>query len=103
MNDLIITVVAWIEQQKKHTLLIIAVILIILVWGIDYGTGPFLSASIFYLAPIAFSAWWLDRKWSIGLSFVSAAAWLVTDIITNPAIPNPFIPYWNAIVRLGFS
>ena len=96
------TLANWIEKQTKSTLLIIALTLTALVWVVDYGTGPFLSASIFYLVPIAFAAWWLDGKIGAGFSFISATTWLVTDIITNPTIPHPLVPYWNAAVRLGF-
>lgn len=96
------TLANWIEKQTKSTLLIIALAFFVLVWIVDYGTGPFLSASIFYLVPIAFAAWWLNGKIGAGLSLISAIAWLVTDIVTNPTIPNPLTPYWNAAVRLGF-
>lgn len=73
------------------------------VWVVDYLTGPYLSTSIFYLAPVSFSAWWINRKTGMAISFISALAWLITDTVTSPIITtHVLIPYWNAGVRLGF-
>lgn len=92
----------WLQKQQKYTLISISVLLVIVTWGIDYATGPYLSTSILYLVPVSFAAWWLNKRIALGISLLSAILWLLTDIYTNPITPNPLIPYWNASVRLGF-
>ena len=92
----------WLQRQRKMSLIIITMMLVIMIWLIDYGTGPYLSTSILYLVPVSFAAWWIDGKTGVIISFVCAFAWLLTDIATNPTGLSPFVPYWNAAVRLGF-
>ncbi|MFH1983375.1 MAG: PP2C family protein-serine/threonine phosphatase [Pseudomonadota bacterium] len=73
-----------------------------LVGLIDFLTGPDLSFSIFYLAPVLTAAWFSNRTVAIAVSVGSAIVWLVLDVGTSHPYPNPVIPFWNAGVRLGF-
>jgi K+-sensing histidine kinase KdpD len=102
VDKFIRTLSLWLQKQQKRTLIVITLVLVIIVWGIDYLTGPQLSTSLFYLVPISLSAWWINKRTAIGISILCAVAWLWTDIYTNPISINPLIPYWNAAVRLGF-
>ncbi|MBK8903210.1 MAG: hypothetical protein IPM53_18640 [Anaerolineaceae bacterium] len=73
-----------------------------LVIGIDWFSGPDLSASIFYLLPISLAAWFVNRRTGLAFSAVGAIFWFATDYFTNPDMPIWPIPFWNAMVRLGF-
>lgn len=102
MNNIISQVSNWLNRQTKVSIILITLILVVLIGGIDYATGPYLSTSILYLIPVFLAAWWLDKKSGILISLICAIVWLVTDIITNPTGLSPLVPYWNAAVRLGF-
>jgi signal transduction histidine kinase len=69
---------------------------------LDYLTGPELSFSIFYLIPVSMIAWLAGRRCGIVMSTTSAVLWLVADLLAGRSYAHPAIPYWNAMVRLGF-
>ncbi|HEX2090609.1 MAG TPA: GGDEF domain-containing protein [Actinomycetota bacterium] len=69
---------------------------------IDVATGPEISFSIFYLAPVGLAAWLTTRPIAYGIAVLSAATWLVADHLAGATYSHPSIPYWNASVRLGF-
>ncbi len=94
------------DNHFRHSayrfLLGITILLAVFIGIIDYQTGPYLSFSIFYLAPITFITWYGNRKSGIFVSFLCAVIWLVADVWTEPHYPHPLIPFWNASLRLFF-
>jgi signal transduction histidine kinase len=88
--------------QSPRLLLITAILLIVFVTIIDRITGPELSASIFYLLPVSLVAWFINRRFGLVFAVTGAIFWLLTDLATNPTGSHPLIPFWNALVRLGF-
>lgn len=89
-------------QRSRSFLIALGFVLMGLVFVIDYVTGPELALSIFYLVPVSLVAWYVGRRAGILMSFTSAAAWLVADLLAGRAYSYPTVPYWNAGVRLGF-
>src|SRR5712692_7902624 len=77
-------------------------LLIVVVGLLDYVTGPHISFAIFYLLPISLVTWRVGRKMGIALAIAGAVLWLLADIMSGDTYPNVIIPYWNALVRLGF-
>lgn len=69
---------------------------------LDYLTGYELAFSIFYLIPISIVAWFVGKNAGITVSLVAMVAWLLADLLTGHTYSIPSIPYWNALVRLGF-
>lgn len=76
--------------------------LVPLVGFIDYISGWEFSFGIFYLLPVSLVSLGGGKWPGLALSLVSAAVWLGVELATNPNYTNPFAPYWNALVRLGF-
>lgn len=70
---------------------------------IDYITGTEVSVGLFYLAPVAIAAWYINRNAGMGVSIASAAIWFV---VGGPAFPAQEFSFpvllWNAGVHLGF-
>ena len=77
-------------------------VLILLLGIVDYVTGQEISFSIFYLLPISFGVWYGGRTAGLILSFAGAVIWLLADLLAGHEYVHILIPYWNAIMRLGF-
>jgi diguanylate cyclase (GGDEF)-like protein len=86
------------------TFLVVAVALLMtaVIGTADLLAGPEISLSPFYLFPVAFVTWRLGKTRGLLFCFISAAVWLVPDGAAGQMYSNPSIPYWNALVRLGF-
>lgn len=69
---------------------------------VDLWTGPELSFSVFYQAPIALAAWFGGLTSGLLLSLLSGVAWLAADLSSGSRYQHPLIPLWNMGVRLGF-
>ena len=77
-------------------------ILVGIIGLLDYATGYEISFSIFYLIPIAWVSWQVGGRAGFLLSWVSALVWLAIDLAGGHVFSRPWIPYWNAGVRLAF-
>jgi len=66
---------------------------------VDYVTGNEISFSVFFLVPISLITL-QDRDSGYVIALLSAAAWLVNDLMSGTVYTHPLIPYWNATVRL---
>lgn len=89
------------EQMERTPKLILGVVLLCGVALLDFYTGVELSFSLFYLIPIAFFSFAFSASVGIGIAFISAAVWLLVDVITT-AHSDTFAYLWNSIIRLGF-
>lgn len=90
------------QKVSKRNLFLVCLVFMGLVMAIDWFTGSDLSTSIFYLLPIYLATWFISRRIGLILSVTGAVLWFATDFFTNPAPVTWAIPFWNAIVRLGF-
>ena len=79
------------------------ILLILVVLGIiDLATGYEYSFSVFYLLPISIAAWYDQYKTTVITILLSAITWLIADTNAGHPYSNSIIPFWNALVRLGF-
>ena len=90
-----------IENTSKPSWLVIGFLLLCGVAVGDYLTGPELSFSLFYLIPIFIFSWKISGKAGIISSFFCAAVWVTVEVMTGED-SNPFVYFWNMIIRLGF-
>lgn len=90
------------RQSSRPLVFIIGLILVLLIGIADYVTGEELSISIFYLLPIAFVTWFINRKAGSFISVISTIVWHVAGFMINHAFSYSIILYWNNIVQLGF-
>ena len=68
---------------------------------VKYLTGPEWAMSALYIIPIILVTWNAGIGAGISLSFVSAASWLLADLMTLDYFSNPVIPYVNETLRLA--
>src|SRR6266498_2811107 len=92
------------KQMPARTLigLLAALTGVGLVALLDWSTGVEVSISIFYLAPIGLAVWFAGVWCGVCMSILAASVWLLLDVRGGSVYSHPFIPYWNALVRLGF-
>jgi len=69
---------------------------------LDYATGYEISVSLLYVGPVALAAWYAGRWPGIAIAVLSCIAWYAADFYSGNQYSNALIPYWNALVRLGF-
>jgi len=91
-----------IENLPAPIALALAILLVLLIGLIDLVTGADLSMSIFYLAPIFLATWFLGARQGFLSALVSALVWMSADLLARDGYSQPWIPYWNTLVRLGF-
>src|SRR5262245_23499634 len=65
---------------------------------LDYLTGPHLSFSLFYVAPVVACAWWGGFPHGIFVALAGAVGWHFVDLLENPLLP-PAAGVWNGVVR----
>ncbi len=91
----------WLERMNQTSKVILGVLLLVGVTLLDFYTGVELSFSLFYLIPIAFFSFAFSASVGTGIAFISAAIWLLIDLITTDH-SDTFAYIWNTIIRLGF-
>lgn len=80
----------------------LGLILLAIVGGIDYLTGPNFSLSILYLIPVLLVSWYAGKLPGILISFAGALVWLVTGLLSKNYYAHPVELYWNDIMELIF-
>jgi len=89
------------NRRSKAFLTVAGFISLILVWIVDYLTGPDFSSIILYLIPVIFVTWFAGRTAGILISVSSAVVWVLTDVIERYPYPHIIIPLWNLAEKLG--
>ncbi len=92
----------YLERLSITKKIIVTGLSLICIAFLDFISGNEISFSIFYLLPITIACWYINRNTGLLISLLSAALWLFNDFQNNAVYSNYLIPYWNALVRLGF-
>lgn len=95
-------IVRYFDRQTKPLLVLQALILVLLLGGIDYVTGSEYSFSVFYTLPITIAAWYAGLRAGLLTSLTAAVCWLAADLLGGHTYAQAGIPFWNAAVRMGF-
>lgn len=86
----------------RNAQLAVAFIIILAVGFFDYVAGYELSLSILYLLPITIAAWFGGRNIGILYALLCGLSWFVVVEATGQPFSHPWIPIWNAAVRIAF-
>ncbi len=92
------------EYLREEPQFAVTTLGLVLVGGVAilYALNPTaLSLDLFFLIPVALTAWFGGRKLGIFMALASATAWLIADGISKPAMASSFIASWNALTKLG--
>ena len=102
MDTIITHIMTFFRNQSRKTIITIGFVLVVILGIFDFITGYEISFSIFYLAPITFVTWLSERRLGFAVASISALVWLGADIASGHGFTHPLIPFWNALMRLGF-
>ncbi len=91
-----------ISKLHRTTIVLLAITLTLLIGLLDYLTGAEVSASIFYIIPVALCAWYVDRWAGFLLAILSAIVWDLADLLCVHSYRLLVNPYWNTCVIIGF-
>jgi len=94
--------IEYLGKLSEGELAVYGLFLIIGISVLDYSLGPEMGISIFYLIPISLITWFIGSRAGLSASFACAIVWLAADLIHKDVNRGAFVPYWNALVRLGF-
>lgn len=90
------------ENYSQPFIITFAFAQIILLGVLDFFTGFELSFSVFYLIPVAMTAWFLEKKAALVTSIFSAISWQLSNLLAGESYSNLFVPIWNTSTRLAF-
>lgn len=91
-----------VEKQSKTLKLFIGFFLIVIVGVLEYLVGYEVEFSLFYLLPVSFVSWFVNRPFGLLTSIISAGTWLLADVASGHQYIQPFTPLWNTLIRLSF-
>lgn len=78
----------------------LALLFAVVVGYVDFVTGSEVSLGLFYVAPVAIAAWYVGLWTGVTLAIFCSIAWFIAG--NDVHYSHPAIPYWNALIRLGF-
>lgn len=89
--------------NKSRTFRTSAALLLLLAIGImDYMTGYKFRLDLFYLVPLAFAAWYIDRNTGFALSAITVGIITLAEALTGKIFDHILLEFWNASMRIGF-
>ncbi len=91
-----------IRQKPKSFLFGAGLVLNLLIGVIDYLTGYNLGLSVFYLAPIGFVTWFVDKSGGIFMSVLGIFTITVSDYYSGKTFHNYIAEFWNISLLLCF-
>ncbi len=92
----------WFSHLQHWQVVIISLGLSLLLGLLDYQTGYGYSFSIFYIFPVAITAWYSGYGPGFFVSAFSAIVWWGSNVLAGETFSDPLMPYWNTITRLSF-
>ncbi|PIZ48907.1 MAG: hypothetical protein COY42_05355 [Armatimonadetes bacterium CG_4_10_14_0_8_um_filter_66_14] len=92
----------YLANRSKLCLVALAFGLVGLIGIGDYLTGPEAGTSIFYLLPVALTAWFAGNGTGVVVSIASALCWLLANVLSTGVSHGYAFAGWSALVRLGF-
>ncbi len=93
---------SFLNKQSENNLLLISVITSLIIGILDYLTGEEISVVLFYIIPVLFSSWYLNRRAAFQIAALCSVLWFIFDVIGRKyPYTHPFIPFWNTLTRFG--
>lgn len=91
---------SWRQLRSAHYIAPLSILCALAILVVDLYVDRSFNLAVVYLLPISMSAWYVSRKFALGLAVMSAVAWLFLETVVQPPTPLPIAPYWNAFAML---
>lgn len=92
----------YLKSKSKTSLMTVGIALTLLVGVADYITGSEIRIDVFYLLPISFVVWYINKKAAIIISTISILSIIISDRLSEPNYHIHFIDLWNLAMILVF-
>jgi len=92
----------WSRTIPENTVAAISFLLLCAIAVIDLLTGYEVAFSLFYVAPVAITAWRSSIRTGLLLATLSAAVWAMADHWAGHEYSHWLVLVWNSAVRLSF-
>lgn len=79
-----------------------SILLLLVGTGALFASSSLLEFSVFFIIPVAYFTWFIQRKAGIMASAVSAAGTLWANTASPLHTNHPGVAYWNALIWFGF-
>ena len=89
------------ERRSRHTVVLIAITLTILLGALDVATSVEMHFLLLYLVPVFLGSWFVSRDVGVSLAIFGSLVWSVADFLIGRANSSPWIAYWNLLMRTG--
>ncbi len=86
-------------MTNKYLMLLAMTAIVVVIGWLDYATGPDYGMSLFYLGPVAITAWYCGIGAGMVLAAAAATLWYVSDVTTHMGVTY-FVSLWNGFTRL---
>ncbi len=90
------------KKKSKTSLMAVSMTLTLVVGVLDYITGSEIRIDVFYLLPISFAVWYINKKAGIIISTVSVLSIFLSDHLSDPNYHIRFIDLWNLVMIFVF-
>jgi len=102
MTNRIVNAIELLGKQSARFTVVSGAMLCLLIGAADLLVGRTIGISLFYLIPVALTAWYAGRRAGIFIACVSAAIMLAAETASGVSYAGAYVPLWNAVVRLIF-
>lgn len=102
MFFVIVTIMGDIEQkwwQTGRSVNIIGMVALVLIGCFDYAVFYEIDMGLFYLLPIAWMAWYGEKRIEIGVSLVALLLWSGCDLLEGHEYSSAFIFLWAIAIH----
>lgn len=89
----------WLERQSPAEITALGILMVLLFGAVDYGTGPQVAFSVFYLLPVSLVEWKSGARPATVVAALAAAIWLVADVAAGQVYDHAWIAVWNTATR----
>jgi diguanylate cyclase (GGDEF)-like protein len=103
MKRIIKQIYIYLNNASKLVILILSFILFLFVAAVDFYFGLKITLSLFYLIPLSFSTWFINKSHGLFFSILSALFWIFIEFYWNQFFKfREFLIYWDIIVKFIF-
>lgn len=95
-------ILEWTDRGSIGFLFLVGILLDVLIGLLDHLSGYEISFGLFYLVPVVLVSRCGEKIVGVAICVICAGTWLAADLLSGHEYSRFWMPYWNALVRLGF-